>query len=179
MRERSLDGLHARLERLERELAWWRRVGVVALAVAGLFGAVAATVTTTPDEVKTRRLVITDGDGRGRAVLTVDDKDRTRLSLTDHDGGVSADVTVTPGQSAVLSIGRGGAQAQVAATGDSGQISVGARGQRGWLVAGPTGSGVGLGSDQARPQISLATGPAQTPSLVLSDHEGKAVWKAP
>ncbi|HKW95722.1 MAG TPA: hypothetical protein VJX92_27795 [Methylomirabilota bacterium] len=179
MREQSLDGLHARLERLERELAWWRRVGVIALAAAGLFGAVAATVTTTPDEVKTRRLVITDGDGRGRAVLTVDDNDRTRLSLTDHDGGASADLTVTPGQSAVLSIERAGAQAQVAASGDSGQISVGARGQRGWLVAGPTGSGVGLGNDQARPQISLATGPAQTPSLQLSDRDGKAVWKAP
>ena len=179
MRERSLDGLHARLQRLERELAWWRRVGVVALAGAGLFGAVAATVTTTPDEVKTRRLVITDGDGRGRLVLTVDDNDRTRLSLTDRDGGASADLTVTPGQSAVLSIGRAGAQAQVAATGDSVQISVGARGQRGWIVAGPTGSGVGLGSDPARPQISLATGQGQMPSLALSDPDGKAVWKAP
>ncbi len=67
MREPSLDGLHARLERLEREVGWWRRVGVAALAGVGLFGAIAATVTTNPDEVKTRRLVITDGEGRGRA----------------------------------------------------------------------------------------------------------------
>ncbi len=179
MREPSLDGLHARLERLERELAWWRRVGVTALACAGLFGAVAATVTTTPDEVKTRRLVITDGDGRGRAVFTVDESDRTRLSLTDREGTASVDLTVTPGQSATLSVGRAGAQAQVTAAGDSGQLSVGARGQRGWLVAAPNGAGLGLGNDQARPQISLATGPAQTPSLQLSDQDGKAVWKAP
>jgi hypothetical protein len=179
MREPSLDGLHGRLERLERELAWWRRIGVAALACAGLFGAVAATVTTNPDEVKTRRLVITDGDGRGRAIFTVDERDRTRLSLTDRDGATSADLTVTPGQSAALSVVRAGAQAQLAASGDSGQLSVGARGQQGWLVAAPSGASLGLGSDPGRPQASLATGPGQSPSLQLSDRDGRAVWKAP
>ena len=97
----------------------------------GLFGAIAATVTTNPDEVKTRRLVVTDGEGRGRAVLTVDESDRTRLSLTDRDGATTADLTVTPGQSAALSVGRAGAQAQLAAVGETGQISVAARGPAG------------------------------------------------
>jgi hypothetical protein len=179
MREPLLDGLHARLERLEREVGWWRRVGVAALAGVGLFGAIAATVTTNPDEVKTRRLVITDGEGRGRAVLTVDDSDRTRLSLTDRDGATTADLTVIPGQSAALSVGRGGAQAQLAAVGETGQISVAARGQRGWLVAAPTGSSLALGNDPGKPQIAVATSPTQSPSLQLSDREGNAVWKAP
>ena len=179
MREPSLDGLHARLERLERQVAWWRRVGVAALAGLGLVGAVAATVTTNPDEVKTRRLVITDGEGRGRAVLTVDESDRTRLSLADRDGATTADLTVTPGQSAALSVSRAGAQAQLAAAGDTGQLSVGARGQRGWLVAAPTGSSLALGSDPGKPQVTVATSPTQSPSLQLSDREGNAVWKAP
>lgn len=179
MTDPSLKGLHGRLERLERELAWWRRVGVAALACAGLFGAVAATVTTSPDEVKTRRLVITDGDGRGRAVFTVDDSDRTRLSLTDREGVTSADLTVVPGKSAALSVTRAGAQAQLAAAGDSGQLSVGARGQQGWLVAAPGGASLGLGSDPAKPQASLATGPTQSPSLLLADRDGRVVWKAP
>ena len=76
---------------------------------------------------------------RGRAIFTVDESDRTRLSLTDRDGATSADLTVTPGQSAALSVGRAGAQAQLAAVGETGQLSVAARGQRGWLVAAPTG----------------------------------------
>jgi len=181
MTESTLDGLHGRLERLEREVTWWRRAGIAALACAGLLGAVAATVSTNPDEVKTRRLVITDGDGRPRAVFTVDDGDRTRLSLTDRDNGTTADLTVIPGQSAALSLSlaRAGAQAQLAATGDNGQLSVGTRGQRGWLVAAPTGSSLGLGNDSGKPQVSLATSPTLSPSLLLADRDGNAVWKAP
>jgi hypothetical protein len=123
--------------------------------------------------------VITDGEGRGRAVLTVDESDRTRLSLTDRDGATTADLTVIPGQSAALSVGRGGAQAQLAAVGETSQISVAARGQRGWLVAAPTGSSLALGNDPGKPQIAVATSPTQSPSLQLSDREGNAVWKAP
>ncbi|MGH7400449.1 MAG: hypothetical protein ACRELW_23245 [Candidatus Rokuibacteriota bacterium] len=179
MKEPSLDRVHARLERLEREVGWWRRVGIAALAGAGLFGAVAATVTTNPDEVKTRRLVITDREGRGRAVLVVDESDRTRLSLADREGATTADLTVTPGQSAALSLSRAGAQAQLAAAGDTSQLSVGARGQRGWLLAAPNGSSLALANDSGKSQISLTTSPTQGPSLQLSDRDGNAVWKAP
>ncbi|MGH7384559.1 MAG: hypothetical protein ACREKG_05210 [Candidatus Rokuibacteriota bacterium] len=179
MKEPSLDRVHARLERLEREVGWWRRVGIAALAGAGLFGAVAATVTTNPDEVKTRRLVITDREGRGRAVLVVDESDRTRLSLADREGATTADLTVTPGQSAALSLSRAGAQAQLAAAGDTSQLSVGARGQRGWLLAAPTGTSLALANDPGKSQISLTTSPTQGPSLQLSDRDGNAVWKAP
>jgi hypothetical protein len=171
MTEPTLDRLHGRLERLERELAWWRRAGIAALACAGLLGAVAATVSTNPDEVKTRRLVITDGDGRARAVFTVDESDRTRVSLTDRDNGTTADLTVVPGQSAALSVTRGGVQAQLAANGT--------RGQRGWLVAAPSGSSLGLGNESPKPQVSLATSPTLAPSLQLSDRDGNMVWKAP
>ncbi|HUM17594.1 MAG TPA: hypothetical protein VL086_18020 [Candidatus Nitrosotalea sp.] len=179
MTEPTLADLHGRLNRLERELAGWRRLGITALACAGLFGAVAATVTTSPDEVKTRRLVITDADGRGRAMFTVDDNDRTRLTMTDQDGATNVDLTVTPGQSAALSVSRAGAQAQLAATGDNGQLSVATRGQQGWLVASPGGTSLGLGNDQGRPQVSIAISPTRAPSLQLSDRDGSAVWKAP
>jgi hypothetical protein len=179
MSEPSLDRLHTRLDRLERELRWWRRAGIAALAAAGLLGAVAATVTTNPDEVKTRRLVITDGDGRGRAVFTVDESDRTRLSLVDRDGTTSADLTVIPGQSAALSVVRAGAQAQLAAAGDNGQISVSAGGRRGWLVAAPSGASLALGNDAGRAQVSLITSPTLSPALQLSDQSGNTVWKAP
>lgn len=179
MREPSLDGLHARLDRLEREVGWWRRVGVAALAGVGLVGVVAATVTTNPDEVKTRRLIITDGDGRARAMFTVDESDRTRLTMNDRDSTTSADLTVSPGQSAALSVSRAGAQAQLAATGDNGQVSVGTRGQQGWLVAAPTGASLGLGNDPSRPQASIAISPSAAPSLLLSDRAGATMWKAP
>jgi hypothetical protein len=179
MNEPSLQGLHARLDRLEREVGWWRRLGIAALAGAGLFGAVAATVTTNPDEVKTRRLVITDGEGRGRGVFTVDESDRVRLTLGDRDGVATADLTVVPGQSAALSLGRAGTQAQLATAGDSGQLSVSAGGQRSWLVAAPTGASLGLGTETGRPQASIATGPTESPRLQLADRDGNTVWRAP
>lgn len=179
MMDPALDPLHGRLERLERELAWWRRAGIALLAGVGLLGAVAATVSTNPDEVKTQRLVIIDRDGRTRAVFTVDASDRTRLSLADRDNATTADITVIPGQSAALSLIRGTAQAQLAAAGDNGQLSVGTRGQRGWLMAAPGGSSVGLGDESGKPQISLATSPTLAPSLLLADRDGNAVWKAP
>ena len=179
MTESTLAALHGRLSRLEREVSWWRRLGIAALGGAGLLGAVAATVTTNPDEVKTRRLIITDGDGRARAMFTVDESDRTRLTMNDRDSTTSADLTVSPGQSAALSVSRAGAQAQLAATGDNGQVSVGTRGQQGWLVAAPTGASLGLGNDPSRPQASIAISPSAAPSLLLSDRAGATMWKAP
>jgi hypothetical protein len=175
MTESTLAALHGRLSRLEREVTWWRRLGIAALAGAGLLGAVAATVTTNPDEVKTRRLIITDGDGRARAMFTVDESDRTRLTMNDRDSTTSADLTVSPGQSAALSVSRAGAQAQLAATGDNGQVSVGTRGQQGWLVAAPTGASLGLGNDPSRPQASIAISPSAAPSLLLSDRAGATI----
>jgi hypothetical protein len=179
MTESTLAALHGRLSRLERGVTWWRRLGIAALAGAGLLGAVAATVTTNPDEVKTRRLIITDADGRARAMFTVDESDRTRLTMNDRDSTTSADLTVSPGQSAALSVSRAGAQAQLAATGDNGQVSVGTRGQQGWLVAAPTGASLGLGNDPSRPQASIAISPSAAPSLLLSDRAGATMWKAP
>ena len=179
MTDTTLASLHGRLSRLEREVTWWRRLGIGALACIGLVGAVAATVTTNPDEVKTRRLVIMDADGRARAMFTVDDSDRTRLTMNDRDGATSADLTVSPGQSAALSVSRAGAQAQLAATGDNGQVSVGTPGQQGWLVAAPTGASLGLGNDPGRPQASIAISPTAAPSLLLSDRAGAPMWKAP
>jgi hypothetical protein len=179
MNEPSLAALHARLDRLEREVGWWRRLSVAALAGVGLVGAVAATVTTNPDEVKTRRLVITDGEGRSRATLAVDASDRTRLSLTDREGVGTAELAVTPGQSAALSVGRADAQAQLAATREGGQLTVSVRGQQGWLTATPSGSSLGLGPEPARPQVSVGSSPTGGASLQLSDRDGRAVWKAP
>ena len=162
MMEPSLEGLHARLERLERQVAWWRRVGVAALAGLGLVGAVAATVTTNPDEVKTRRLVITDGEGRGRAILTVDESDRTRLSLADRDGATTADLTVTPGQSAALSVSRAGARPSSRPRAIPDSCSVAARGSgdgssqprpgRAWRFGERSGQAPGHGRDQPDPE---------------------------
>jgi hypothetical protein len=112
-------------------------------------------------------------------VFTVDENDRTRLTMSDRDGATSVDLTVSPGQSAALSVSRAGAQAQLAATGDNGQVSVGTPGQQGWLVAAPTGASLGLGNDPARPQASIAISPTAAPSLLLSDRAGATMWKAP
>ncbi len=177
MTEPMLEQLTVRLERVERQLRWWRRIAILGVGGLGLVGVIGATITATPDEVRTRRLVISDGEGRGRAVLTVDDSDRTRLSLTDRTGEVSADLTVTTGQSSSLTVTTRKTEVQLVATAGTGQLSAAAESEKAWLVTTPEGSTLALSNDPI--QVSVISNRAQGPSLQLRDREGKAVWKAP
>jgi hypothetical protein len=69
MNDRSLETLTRRLDRLERQVWWWKVVGSSAIGVLGFVVLIEATAQTVPGEIKTNRVVIADDAGKSRIVL--------------------------------------------------------------------------------------------------------------
>ncbi len=70
-----VEALAARMGRLEQEVRWWRRAGGSAaalVAIAGLLGMAAPAGGPAAEEVRARRIVLVDAEGRERAALAVD-----------------------------------------------------------------------------------------------------------
>ena len=63
------DTVTQRLERLERELRRWKGLGSAAVVVLGLVILLGATGAKVPDEIRAKRFVLVDEDGKQRAVL--------------------------------------------------------------------------------------------------------------
>jgi Tfp pilus assembly protein PilN len=84
MNELSIDGLTQRLDRLERENHWWRRIGVVVLigvAAVVLMGQQRAQV------VEAQRFLIRDpASGKARAALSLLQDGSVGLSIISLDG---------------------------------------------------------------------------------------------
>lgn len=69
MSEPTSDTLTSRLDRLERELRWWRVAGTGVLCILSVIVLMAATRAQVPDEMKAKRVVIVDQQGNPRIVL--------------------------------------------------------------------------------------------------------------
>ena len=86
MHEPTFSTLAERLDRLEREVRWWRRVGGVALAVLGVGLLLGATPTRVADELLAKRLVIVDSQGKERILLGEELVRGIGLQVLDADG---------------------------------------------------------------------------------------------
>jgi hypothetical protein len=89
MNDRSLETLMCRLDRLERQVGWWKVVGSAAVGVLGFVVLIGATAQMVPGEIKTNRVVIVDDAGKPRIVLGKgqDGKDdRYEISLANEKG---------------------------------------------------------------------------------------------
>jgi hypothetical protein len=78
-----------RLDRLERQVGWWKVVGSAALGILGFVGLIGATSQRVPDESKANRVVIVDDTGKPRIVLGKGEEgkdDRYEISLTNKKG---------------------------------------------------------------------------------------------
>ncbi len=86
MKQQMSGDLTTRMERLERASRRWKLVGLMGLAsIAAVVLMGQAAVPAVSDEVRTRKLVIVDDEGRPRAVLAAE-KDGVTLSLADEAG---------------------------------------------------------------------------------------------
>jgi hypothetical protein len=89
MGDPSWQALSYRVDRLERECRWWRRLASVTLALLGilvLLGAAASKKVRSPTEVRGQRIVLVDTAEQRRAELTMLPDNQPSLTLTDHAG---------------------------------------------------------------------------------------------
>src|SRR5215831_2861065 len=68
----GMEGLAKRLDRLEREVRWWRATGGIVVAVATLALLIGATNTSVPNEIRAKRFVVVDDKGAIYAELHAD-----------------------------------------------------------------------------------------------------------
>lgn len=171
--------LHARVDRLERELFRWRiAVAVISvilmlsslalpahavdqfLTVLGLSADTVKATSITASEVTVRKLTVRDFDGNIRAVLGMDDigGSGARLEIRDATGGRNALLSVANGDSR-LSLRSGAASPAVTVWASTSSIL-------------PAGISV---SDGKKPRLDLElSGDPAIPNFTLSDSDGKA-----
>jgi hypothetical protein len=89
MNDRILETLMCRLDRLERQVRWWKVVGSAAVGILGFVVLIGATAQRVPDEIKANRVVIVDDTGKPRIVLGKGEDgkdDRYEISLANKKG---------------------------------------------------------------------------------------------
>lgn len=69
MHEPTMEILARRLEQVERDVRWWRRIRITALLVGAVAGLVSAISPEVIDEIRARRFVVVSDDGRERGVF--------------------------------------------------------------------------------------------------------------
>ena len=89
MGEPSWQTLTRRVEHLERENRWWKRLASVTLVLLGilaLLGATASKKAQSPTELRGHRIVLVDKAEQGRAELTMLPENQPGLILMDDAG---------------------------------------------------------------------------------------------
>jgi len=102
MSEPTMQTVMERLDRLERELRWWKRLGgasAVGLALIIVLGATGAGV---PDEIRARRFVVVASDGRSLGRLGTSPDGSPELALYDPKGIERAILVLSQGAEPML-----------------------------------------------------------------------------
>ncbi|MFQ5691936.1 MAG: hypothetical protein ACE5IM_02680 [Nitrospinota bacterium] len=158
------DAVGGRLDRLERESRRWRALGIAAVAVLGLVALLGAKGTRVADEVRARRFVVVDREGRVRAALAVVVKEDVEkglgLALYDADGN----------RRASLGVSRDGANVLLKDAGGRTRIA---------LAVGRNGPVLALYDANFKTRAGLAVFDGKGPTLLLNGPNGKPIWRAP
>lgn len=82
MNESEANTLAQRLERLERDIRWWKLIGGTALATLCLFTLMGAKSGTIANEIRARNFVLVDSKGKVRAKLGIEKASEGKGSAT-------------------------------------------------------------------------------------------------
>ncbi len=186
--------LEERLAKLERGTRRSRRAAVAAAVLAGAFAVVAARAPAPAEEVRAKRIVLTDAAGAPRATLAVDPDGAAALRLLDAKGQERLAAVVT-GETPSLSLTGQDGKSAAKLTVDSGvprfALADAAGHDRLWVALrlgspaiqfltpdGAARSGFAtMNGDSGVVVISGADG--KTPGIALYDKDRKIVWSAP
>jgi hypothetical protein len=67
------EALIERLDRLEYQMRWWRRLGVLGISLGLALGLMGAAATKIPDEIRAKRFAVVDKTGRRLAEFYAED----------------------------------------------------------------------------------------------------------
>lgn len=165
--------------------SWGRSLGTACVAILGLVLLVGATGEKVPPEVRAKRFVLTDKDGKTRAELYGEPDGSIALRLADRNGVVRAGLSVGADGFPHLALNGadGRPRALLTARPDDWPTLVffdkwGKRrlaldvGLGGWPV-------LALADERGDDRAVLQVAPDGTPVLVFFDKTGKVSWKAP
>lgn len=206
MSQAATERLGKRLERLEREIRWWRcGTLLVALGLASvvLMGQASPTSRTVEAErfvlkdargtIRAQLTVLTDGggpvlgladkDGRVRAFLSLLSDGAPLLALSDTEGKARVTLGFDQGVADLTFLDRAGKRrVQLAFGPDLARLVFSDQGEkvRAALGVGPDGvPTLGLFDKDGHPRAGLSLHADGEPGLVLADKDGKVIWKAP
>jgi hypothetical protein len=105
MNESTHEAIIQRLARLEQENRRWKMLGLCAVVLLGLVVLLGATTSKVVQEIRTKRLILLDKDGRERAKLEMhSERGGPYLDLYDKDGRVGASLSITSTGGSFLSL---------------------------------------------------------------------------
>jgi hypothetical protein len=144
-----------RLEKLERENRWMRRIGVVAVAVAAIVFLVAQGKNKVPPDLVVRSLAVKDRNGRIRARLFLQERERGEEPILTMEDPYGTGAYVSPGGLGI--------------TGAGGKSSAGIG------LSNHRAPGLQMTDTNGRIRVSLST--VGAPTLEMRDAKGKTrVW---
>ena len=148
-----------RLERLERENRWMRRIGAVGVAVAATVFLIGQGTDKEPPDLTVRSLTVVDKDGKSRAQLRTTAEGWPSLTLRDGDGRVWVALSSLADSSTIGVFGKDGVAVVVMAKRTAGKAAVGLtdanRNLRVRLGISPDGPALDLLDENAKVRAAL------------------------
>jgi hypothetical protein len=164
MNEPSWQALARRVDRLERESRWWKRLASVTLVLLGiivLLGAAASKKAKIPAELRGQRLVLVDKGEQGRAELTMMADNQPGLMLMDDAGKPRLMLTLSKFGEPTLSFADAGGTRRIVLSLDL------------------YGTMLRFADDAGNPRAVLMVPSEGEPELEFLSKDGKPLWRAP
>lgn len=164
MGELSWRALTQRVDRLEWESRWWKRLASVTLVLLGiivLLGAAASTKAKGPTELRGQRIVLVDKAERGRAELTMLPDGQPGLMLTDDAGKPRLMLALSKYGEPMLSFADAGGTRRIILSLDL------------------YGTLLRFTDDAGNPRAALVVPSEGEPELELLSKDDKLLWRAP
>ncbi len=163
-----MSELERRVERLEGRLRHWQRIAGGLMGAVALLGLVGATSgqqgAPPPEEIRTRRLVLSDENGRARAALAINDEGMAIIALMDGARHTRAALYVAEDGATGLSLADASQKPRV-------RLELNDASDR------PTGLILQDAEEKARAELTVGANGA--PRLKLTDPSGKVILNAP
>jgi hypothetical protein len=164
MDEPTLEAFSQRIDRLERESRWWKRLLSMALVLLGmvmLLGAAASKKTQSPAELRAKRIMLVDDAAKVRAELTVMADNQPGLILADDAGKPRLMLSLTRyGEPTLSFVDSGGTRRVV-------------------LSVDLYGTLLRFTDDAGNPRAALVVPSEGEPELELLSKDDKVLWRAP